>query len=135
MANSEQTAETAPENNGGEIEVTGQDVNNLQANTVSIRYGRAGDIKAEHVLVSQAGAVTVEGDQIELRQAGAQSVTGQQVDIRQGAALQVQADNLSVTQGGLVFADTGQADLKFIDVSALNISFKIDDMIDNAGFT
>jgi hypothetical protein len=119
MAKSEQTTESSPKNLGGEIEVTGQNVNNLQADTVSIRYGSAGDVHANDVRVSLAGAGSVTGDRVELRQAGAQSVTGEQVDIRQGAAVQVRAENVSMTQGAMVFAETGQADFMASNVGAI----------------
>jgi hypothetical protein len=96
---------------GSEISVRGQEVNNIQANSVTLQQGSAQEIQAAHVLVSQAGAGQIKADSIELRQAGAQTIAGQQVNIRQGGVVQARSEQLSITQGGLVFAETGEATL------------------------
>jgi len=38
-----------------EIRVSGQDVNNIQADRVIVQQGSAGDVQANSVLISQAG--------------------------------------------------------------------------------
>ena len=81
----------------GKIDVKGQNVNNIQADTVTIQYSQAGDIKANTVTVSQAGAGNIEADTVELRQAGAQVVHGQNITVRQGGVLQAKAGSLILT--------------------------------------
>jgi hypothetical protein len=102
---------TATPDSGSEINVKGQTVNNLQADTVTLEHGSAGDIHAQAALISWGVANTVQADTVELRLGAAQQVHAQQLTVRQGLVGQSQAENLTATQSALVFAETQTANL------------------------
>jgi hypothetical protein len=95
----------------GEIGIKGQNVNNIEAETVTLQQGGAGEIHAKTVTLSQAGANHIEADMVELRQAGAQQVKGQTITVRQGVVAQAKAETLTMSQGGVVLAEADQATL------------------------
>jgi len=105
--------------NHGEIGVKGQNVNHIQADTVTVQWGGATEIQANTVHISQGGVTNLKADQVELRQAGAQNVNGQSITVRQGGIVQARTGDLSMSQGGLILAETQTATLTASNVGAI----------------
>ena len=90
-----------------EISVKGQSVNNIQADTVTVRHSNTGNIKANNVLISQAGPL-YRGQYRGIAPGRAQTVSAT-CHCEAGWVVQVKAENLSMVQGGMVFAETKEA--------------------------
>jgi cytoskeletal protein CcmA (bactofilin family) len=113
------------EKTSGQIDIAGQTVNNIQADTVTVQYGYTGDIEATTALLSLSAAGDVTAEIAELRLAAAQNVQGQQVTVRQGLVLQGRAEQLRMTQSALAFAETQAASLHTSSVGAVMSSGEV----------
>jgi hypothetical protein len=63
-----------------------------------------GDVRAEHVTLSQGGARDIEATTVSITQGGAAKVRAQQMSLSQGGVAVARTENLTVGEGGSAFA-------------------------------
>lgn len=92
---------------GSKIDLEKSGVNDVQAETVSIKMGDARDIRAQTVSLVRGGVEKIKAEQVSMRLGYANRIdAGQNTTIRQGVALQVSAPTVEVTQGALGLTQT-----------------------------
>ena len=74
------------------------------ATDASDDFTPGGDVRAEHVTISQGGAQNIDATTVSITQGGAARVNASEMSVSQGGVALAQVDQLVVNEGGSAFA-------------------------------